>query len=546
MTCLVCPDLAHLVQATAEGAGATLVTEEALERDDGERMLQHWVTTQLPWSDFPFVVLATPRGDLAQGARTPAWLDGIGNVVLLERPLGAAALASALRAVLRARRRQYEVRAYLAERELATVRLVALNASLEMRVMERTAELRAANDRIRKEAHERELTEARLAQAQRMEALGQLAGGIAHDFNNVLQAVSGGLSLIQRRAGDAKAVKQLAGMAGDAAQRGASITGRLLAFARRGALQAEPVAPRPLLEGLHEMLAHTLGVGIEMRVAADQDLPALLADKAQLETVLVNLAVNARDAMPDGGTLLLVATSEAVLDKAHPVGLAPGGYLRLSVSDTGTGMAAATLARASEPFFTTKPLGQGTGLGLAMARGFAHQSGGAMAIESMLGQGTTVTLWFPKSAGVLLTNDLALPDSTDPFVPALARVLVVDDDAMVREVVVCQLEERGYRVTQAGDGLEALEQLDRGAAVELLISDFAMPGMNGLLLIQEARRRRPELPVLLLTGYADASVRLAVEDAEAGSTELLRKPVSGTVLAERAAALLAHAAALCG
>ena len=546
MTCLVCPDLAHLVQATAEGAGATLVTEEALERDDGERMLQHWVTTQLPWSDFPFVVLATPRGDLAQGARTPAWLDGIGNVVLLERPLGAAALASALRAVLRARRRQYEVRAYLAERELATVRLVALNASLEMRVMERTAELRAANDRIRKEAHERELTEARLAQAQRMEALGQLAGGIAHDFNNVLQAVSGGLSLIQRRAGDAKAVKQLAGMAGDAAQRGASITGRLLAFARRGALQAEPVAPRPLLEGLHEMLAHTLGVGIEMRVAADQDLPALLADKAQLETVLVNLAVNARDAMPDGGTLLLVATSEAVLDKAHPAGLAPGGYLRLSVSDTGTGMAAATLARASEPFFTTKPLGQGTGLGLAMARGFAHQSGGAMAIESMLGQGTTVTLWFPKSAGVLLTNDLALPDSTDPFVPALARVLVVDDDAMVREVVVCQLEERGYRVTQAGDGLEALEQLDRGAAVELLISDFAMPGMNGLLLIQEARRRRPELPVLLLTGYADASVRLAVEDAEAGSTELLRKPVSGTVLAERAAALLAHAAALCG
>ncbi len=144
-----------------------------------------------------------------------------------------------------------------------------------------------------------------------------------------------------------------------------------------------------------------------------------------------------------------------------------------------------------------------------------------------------------------LTNDLALPESTDASVPASARVLVVDDDAMVREVVVCQLEERGYRVTQAGDGLEALEQLDRGAGVDLLISDFAMPGMNGLTLIKEAQRRRPELPALLLTGYADASVRLAVEDAEAGSTELLRKPVSGTVLAERAAALLAHAAALC-
>ncbi len=540
MTCLVCPDLAHLVQATAEGAGATLVTEEALESDDGEKMLLHWVTTQPPWSDFPFVVLATPRGDLAQGARMPAWLDGIGNVVLLERPLGAAALASALRAALRARRRQYEVRAYLAERERASARLAALNASLEMRVTRRTAELRAANDRLREEAHERELTEARLAQAQRMEALGQLAGGIAHDFNNVLQAVSGGLSLIQRRSGDAEVVKQLARMAGDAAQRGASITGRLLAFARRGALQAEPVAPRPLLEGLHEMLAHTLGAGIEMRVVADQDLPALLADKAQLETVLVNLAVNARDSMPDGGTLLLVAASEAVLDKAYPAGLAPGGYLRLSISDTGTGMTAATLARASEPFFTTKPLGQGTGLGLAMARGFAHQSGGAIAIESALGQGTTVTLWFPEAAGVLAASDPAVPKSTDFSVPASAHVLIVDDDAMVREMLVRQLEERGYRVTQAGDGLQALVQLDEDAGVDLLISDFAMPGMNGLMLIKEAQRRWPELPALLLTGYADASVRLAVEDAESGSTELLRKPVSGTVLAERAAALLAH------
>ena len=294
------------------------------------------------------------------------------------------------------------MRAHLVERELAAARLSALNASLETRVAERTAELRAAYDRLAEEAREREQAEARLAQAQRMEALGQLAGGIAHDFNNVLQAVIGGLRLIQRRSGDAQAVKQLARMTADAAQRGASITGRLLAFARRGALRAEPVPPLPLLEGLHEMLAHTLGVGIAMQIAADQNLPALLADKGQLETVLVNLAVNARDAMPDGGTLLLAAAPEAVLDaKAHPAGLAPGGYLRLSVADTGTGMDAATLARASEPFFTTKPHGQGTGLGLAMARGFAHQSGGGFAIESAPGQGTTVTLWFPEAVGCL-------------------------------------------------------------------------------------------------------------------------------------------------
>ena len=193
-----------------------------------------------------------------------------------------------------------------------------------------------------------------------MEALGQLAGGIAHDFNNVLQAVQGGLSLIQRRSTDAEAVRKMAFMAAEAAHRGASITGRLLTFARRGALRAELVPPLPLLEGLREMLAHTLGAGIAMRIDAAQGLPALLADKGQLETVLVNLAVNARDAMPQGGTLLLAAVTETVQPAAaHPAGLAPGTYLRLSVSDTGTGMSAATLARASEPFFTTKPLGQG-------------------------------------------------------------------------------------------------------------------------------------------------------------------------------------------
>ena len=419
MTCRVCADIADLTWAAMEGAGAALVTEEALDGDDDEGMLLRWVTTQPPWADFPFIVLAMPRGDIAQGARVPAWFDGIGNAVLLERPLGAAALASAVRTALRGRRKQYEIRAYLAERELAAVRLSALNTSLETRVGERTAELRAAYDRLGEEAAEREQAEARLAQAQRMEALGQLAGGIAHDFNNVLQAVIGGLNLIQRRSGDEAVVKRFAHMVIDAAQRGASITGRLLSFARRGTLRAEPIPPLPLLEGLGEMLAHTLGIGIGMQIDVDQNLPWLLADKGQLETVLVNLAVNARDAMPEGGTLLLAARSEKVLDaKAHAAGLTPGGYLRLSVSDTGTGMSVTTLARASEPFFTTKPSGQGTGLGLAMARGFAHQSGGGFVIESTLGQGTTVTLWFPEAIGVLAAIDPAALESAASAVPA--------------------------------------------------------------------------------------------------------------------------------
>jgi signal transduction histidine kinase/ActR/RegA family two-component response regulator len=542
ITCRVCAGLAELA-AAVEGAGAALVTEEAFDGNDEEGALLRWVTSQPPWSDFPFVILAAPRGDFAQGVRAPAWFARLGNAVLLERPLGAAALASAVRAALRGRRKQYEMRAYLEERERAAVQLAVLNASLEARVLERTAELRAAYDRLGEEAHELALAEAKLAQAQRMEALGQLAGGIAHDFNNVLQAVIGGLSLIQRRADDADAVTQLARMVDDAAQRGASITGRLLTFARRGALRAEPVSPALLLESLHEILAHTLGVGIVTRIAADQDLPALMADKAQLETVLVNLAVNARDAMPDGGTLLLTASAETVLDKTHPAGLAPGSFLRLSVSDTGTGMSPATLERVSEPFFTTKPIGKGTGLGLAMARGFARQSGGGLMIDSTLNQGTVVTLWFPEASDTAKASDARVLNPPIPS-PAPARILLVDDDAMVREVLVRQLQEQGYEVFGASDGLEALAQIDDGALVDVLISDFSMPGMNGLTLIQEARRRRPDLPALLLTGYADADVRFTVEDAETGRTALLRKPVSGVVLAECAATLLARAALL--
>ena len=539
MICRICKDLIELMRAVTEGAGAVLVAEEAL--DDDAKALSRWVDTQPPWSDFPFVVLAAPRGDISQGARSPAWFMGAGNAVVLERPLGAAMLTSSVRAALRARRRQYEMRAYLEERETARVQLSVLNASLEARVAERTMELRAAYDRLEEGALERERTEARLAHAQRMEALGQLAGGIAHDFNNVLQAVSGGLSLIQRRAGDPAAVKQLAGMATDAAHRGAAITGRLLAFARRDALRAEPVPPRLLLDALSEMLAHTLGVGITIQVLTDHDLPMLLADKGQLETVLVNLAINARDAMPYGGTLLLAADRETVSDpKAHPAELAEGRYLRLRVSDTGTGMDAATRARASEPFFTTKPLGQGTGLGLAMARGFVHQSGGGFLIESVLGQGTTVTLWFPEVVVGVTTPDGMTPSKAPvPARSVRARVLVVDDDSMVRELLVHEMREQGYDVSYAGDGLEGLARLDEGEGVDLLVSDFAMPGMNGLTLIQEARRRQPALPVLLLTGFADATVRLAMEGAALDNTALLRKPVPSVALVECVEALLA-------
>ena len=392
--------------------------------------------------------------------------------------------------------------------------------------------------RVAAEVAAREQAQAGLAQAQRMEALGQLAGGIAHDFNNVLQAVSGGLGLIGRRADDPAAVRELARMADAATQRGASITGRLLSFARKDELKAMPVPPSTLLDDLREILTPTLGTPITIQTSTEPGIPPLLADRAQLETVLVNLAVNARDAMPNGGTLRIAASVD-VQAEGRSAERSGTTYVRLDLTDTGTGMSTAVLARASEPFFTTKPPGQGTGLGLAMARGFAEQSNGGFALRSAPGKGTTVTLWFPVADTIAFVKPL---DQTEPPSGVLsARVLLVDDDTMVRAVLAGYLEAQGYEVVQATDGLDALARLDAGDAADLLVTDLAMPGMNGLMLIAEARRRHPGLPVLLLTGYADAALRLRSEDALAGNSTMLRKPVSGEELAASAAALLKQA-----
>jgi signal transduction histidine kinase/CheY-like chemotaxis protein len=413
---------------------------------------------------------------------------------------------------------------------------------------ERAAEaaLRRLNEeleaRVREEVAAREAAQGQLAHAQRMEALGQLAGGIAHDFNNVMQAVAGGAGLIRRKARDPQTVDHLARMVEESTRRGASITRRLLAFARRDELRAEPVPCAALLDDLREVLAHTLGRRVEVRtvVAAPAgSLPPLLADRGQLETVLINLATNARDAMPDGGTLTLAVEAEAV-QRPQPFveGPKPGHYIRISVTDTGSGMPAEILARAAEPFFTTKERGRGTGLGLSMARGFAEQSGGALAIRSTPGLGTTVTLWLPvaREAG---------PDPAQPAAgqcePVAATLLLVDDERLVREVVASGLEEAGHTVLRAPNAAAALAMLDAGARIDLLLTDYTMPGLDGLALIREARRRRPGLPALLLTGNAGDGAQEAAVVLDAiggGECSLLRKPVTADDVAARVAMLL--------
>jgi CheY-like chemotaxis protein len=370
-------------------------------------------------------------------------------------------------------------------------------------------------------------------------ALGQLAGGIAHDFNNILQAVQGGAVLIDKRAADADSVQRFARMILDATERGTSITRRLLAFARRGELRAETVDPGELLSGLRDVLSHTLGPGIKVEVRLDGELPPLLVDKGQLETALVNLATNARDAMPGGGTLTFAAGVDTRLENAnHPAELRPGRYLRLSIADTGTGMDQRLLTRVLEPFFSTKPAGQGTGLGLSMAKGFAEQSGGGLTIDSTPGRGTTVHLWLPAAIR---------PDTSPRPVarPAVARddpgkrILLVDDEPMVRETLAAALREAGYVVEVAVDGAAALDLLDEPVPVDVLVTDLSMPGIDGLAVIRRAQRQRPGLPAVLLTGYAGHGAQLAVGGSVSGAFSLLRKPVTPAQLADRIEALLA-------
>ena len=396
--------------------------------------------------------------------------------------------------------------------------------------------------RVREEVAARETAQARAAHAERMQALGQLAGGIAHDFNNVLQAVQGSASMIGRRAADEAAVHRYARIVVEAAERGASITRRLLAFARHGDLRAEAIEAAAVLDGMRDILAPTLGAAITIVTDVGPGLAKLLADRGQLETALVNLAANARDAMPQGGTLVLSAAAETVapgsLHRAH---LAPGRYVRITVADTGTGMDEATLGRACQPFYTTKPQGQGTGLGLAMVKGFAEQSGGGVVIHSTPGQGTRVAVWLPEAADGARAPDAGAADEDGGAAGADAclRILVVDDDQLVLETLAAQLGDEGFVVTAARGGGQALALLDEGLAVDALVSDLSMPGMDGMTLIIEAQARQPTLPAVLLTGYAGDGVSLALGRAIKGPFALMRKPSPGTELAARISSLMA-------
>lgn len=654
-----CADIGMLTNELVAGAGAALITDEALESQNLAPLID-WLAAQPAWSDFPFILLTQPRSmprkSLALGA-----LESLSNVVLLERPLNSETLKRATTSALRARRRQYEARAALQQRLQAEERLgfalkagrlgaweidistrvlstsdickenfgqpidrpftyhtlltcihpddlpayqealrsalgtkdgfviemrakwpdqsihwvqirgetsftednrpqrIAgvsldvtdrmesarqlsdsqralhdLNATLERRIEERTCELAQLNDRLMHEISERERTQAASIQGQKMEAIGRLTGGIAHDFNNLLHVSIGNLELIDRFTADER-IKRFTATARKALNRGAKLTGQLLAFARNQSMDLKAVDLAVLIDGMQELLSVSVGSAITIDLDFATDMPPALTDPNQIEMAILNLAINARDAMPDGGTLLLRTDCRDVDDDL----LKPGRYAVVSVSDNGTGIRAEHLGKVFDPFFTTKKIGKGTGLGLSQVYGIAKQSGGIARIHSRLGEGTTVELWLPLAPNEMIAPSSVEIHNTEAPGPSDLRILVVEDDAEVRQFMVESLEMLGYQVRAAADGVAGLTAI-QNEAPDLLIVDFLMPDMNGAQVVAAVTQILPTLPIIVATGYAD----MRAIDEVIGNNYVLRKPFQISELARLVStALSAHKAA---
>jgi PAS domain S-box-containing protein len=607
MPCQNCSDLDELRGGLGRDLGAVLVTEEALA---GARLaaIHEWCDSQPAWSDLPFIVL-TSKQLAKRPERAAALLERLGNVILLERPINAETLMSAARSALRGRRRQYQSRSLLLEREQTAGALQRLNATLEQSVQQRTRELESAREtlafaldsaglgswdldlttnvarhspqydrifgydrpagaasrailaehlleeetsavdtafaraletgaleldcRIRRldgamrwivvkgrveysvrrpvrmagiimDMTERRETEQALRQAQKMEAIGQLTGGVAHDFNNLLTVIVGGLDMMIRRPEQPERVVRLAQAAMTAARRGEQLTQQLLAFSRRQLLHPQTLNPNRLLLDFKGLAERAAGEAVVLELDLDPAIDPIRIDPAQFEAAVLNLIVNARDAMPNGGRITL--KSARVRRETGDVAgrnLSPGQYVVVSVTDEGEGIEPETLARVFEPFFTTKEVGKGSGLGLAQVYGFARSAGGDVAIESKRGAGTAVRLFFPRSSDAI-SEEVQTVAGKVPLRRAASgeTVLLVEDDEQVLGMAIESLEELHYKVIVAHNAREALAHLTGADRIDILFSDVVMPGgMNGAQLAVEARYLRPELKVLLTSGY---------------------------------------------
>jgi len=419
----------------------------------------------------------------------------------------------------------------ITERKKAEGALQESNERLERHVRERTSQLQRAHDELLSQIAERERSEEQLRHMQKLESIGELTGGVAHDFNNLLTAVIGNLELLKKRLPQNPSVDRLLDGALQGAQRGAALTQRLLAFARRQSLEPRPVDLAALVRGMTDLLKRSIGPTVEMELELPPALPAVQIDANQIELALLNLAINARDAMPDGGRIMIQLHR---CDTADGPDLAAGHYVCLTVADTGVGMDADTIRRAIEPFFSTKGIGKGTGLGLSMVHGVAQQLHGALRLVSAPGQGTRAELWLP----VATEQPVAIPpEAARPADATGATLLLVDDDFLINLSTKALLEDLGHTVIDANSGAKALDVLRTEKPIDLMITDYAMPGMTGLQLAEAARDLRPGLPILLATGYADLPVGAVLD------LPRLSKPYHQKQLAEQITALVGQGAA---
>jgi len=409
---------------------------------------------------------------------------------------------------------------------------------LERLIEERTAELAAANRQLVGQIEEREKVEATLRKMQRLEAVGQLTSGVAHDFNNLLTVVLGNIGFVERavaKAGVDDKILDRLGYMRTAAERGATLTAQLLAFSRRQRLEAKPVDLNETVAGMRDLLQSSMGGSVQLQTVLEPGLWPALVDPTQIELVILNLAINARDAMEVGGSLTVETENVTLGEPIRPEEPPPGDYVMVSVADTGTGMTDEVLAKAFEPFFTTKPVGKGSGLGLAQVYGFAKQSGGGVRIETRLGAGTTVKVFLPRAAQPnAVARETETFDSGDRIEGPPRRVLLVDDDNAVREVTAIMLQDLGCEVVEAGSGGAALDIIERDPQpFDLMVVDFAMPGMNGAEVAREVAVRRPGLPVLFVTGYADLTAL-----GDVAEDRIVQKPFRGDVLTAKVRRLL--------
>ena len=543
MDAVVCEDMPSMLKRIENGAGVAIVTEESI-RDVDMNPLAQWIGSQPAWSDMPFIVLTQRGGGLERNPAAVRQMETLGNVTFLERPFHPTTLVSIVQTALRGRRRQYEARIRLealheseAQARNAGLELRKLNETLEGRVTERTSELEAANRQLVSQIAERERVEQTLRQMQRLEAVGQLTSGVAHDFNNLLTVVLGNLRFVEKfvaPSADQKMMQRLSHMR-LAAERGAKLTAQLLAFSRRQKLEPKPLNLNESLSGMRDLLQSTLGGSVQINTNLRDELWHALADPTQIELVVLNLAINARDAMEVGGSVTLETSNATVSYQDRPEEPPPGEYVVISVTDTGSGMSKEVLAKALEPFFTTKEVGKGSGLGLSQVLGFAKQSGGGLRIETRVGEGTSVKVYLPRA----IANDQVEAAHGDAKYNTTHRkgavILLVDDDAAVRDVTASILRGLGYVVLEVGSGGAALDLLSKENSIDLAVLDFAMPGMNGMEVARQMQVKQPNLPFLFVTGYVDTTAL-----KEVGEERIVHKPFVDDELSEKIRLALAR------